>query len=1016
MGNKKGVEQSAFSEQKTILSAHFGSDCDYIGSSAFCGCSSLIEINDDNNITEIRDNAFRETGIYRATFKNLTSIGESAFQDCINLESIDIPFCSEIGANAFNGCENISQISLLNCGEISDCGFFNCKNLKKVYIYSDSCVLGENVFFKDNTSIIDGIVFYFKPNIYADYLKDDTWKPYEHHMVTMADEKNIIYKSTTGDEIYIIDDLNDKIDNNKYITDICGILTFNEPIASLGKIFSSPDQLADIDLPPTCTEIKAHAFEGCSNLTNIILPEDLQTIGEYAFKGCSEFTTITIPQYVKTLGEGIFAGCSKLKTFYGNFATYGGKAIVYNNTLICVSPNDDSETGGRIYDISKIDRNITKLGDSCFSSCVELRRVNIPKSVQKIGVNIFDGCENLQEVHFYGKIPEIPEINKDEWSLGIINESVKIFVPEEHINEYLDSSSFEKYKNNIYPRPDSGLLYFTTKISNDVQTKTYTVGEQTKTYCTISNIGTEIHSNYFQNNSSITSVILSDNISKIGSFAFDGCENLAYIYIPDTLISIGNQCFRNCTNLERIHMPYGTLSTKASFGSKIFEGCSSLQKFGTYYKDYVSDDGRCYIQNGILKFFIESNRTEYAISSDANIHTIGKSAFEGTNISSIELNDYIKTIEPYAFYDCKNLSKILNWDNVITISESAFNGCERLRSSDNYSDSDSISDSITLPKYLRKIDNFAFSNCSNLNVSKIPKNVSYIGDYAFAGTSCEEIDLSDTKINQINQCTFKNCTSLVNIELSKNTTSIKESAFEGCENLKTVKQDRLSQIVVDYKLKTIGDNAFKNCKALSDIPYYGVSYVGNYAFAGCYINSNKQINLNNIEYIGVGCFMGSGIAELKINNNANKLTQISKNAFYNCSNLTSIEIPDTIKRIDDNAFCNCGKLGYTTKDENGEEILNKIKLPKQLKELGERCFSFDDEYVGEKKEKTIVIQNGMETIPIFTKNKTNESSSSLPFYKIKVRIEIPDNKLISYLSNEYWNSYYKNIYTYPSNQ
>ena len=448
-------------------------------------------------------------------------------------------------------------------------------------------------------------------------------------------------------------------------------------------------------------------------------------------------------------------------------------------------------------------------------------------------------------------------------------------------------------------------------------------------------------------------------------------------------------------------MPYGTLSTKATFGSKIFEGCSGLQKFETYYKDYVSDDGRCYIQNGILKFFAESNlTTEYEILSDVNIHTIGKSAFEGTNISSIKLNDYIKTIEPYAFYGCKDLSKILNWDNVITISENAFNGCESLGSSDNYSDPNSVPDPIPLPKYLKKIDNFAFSNCSNLNVSRIPINVSYIGDYAFAGTSCEEIDLSDTKIHQINQCAFKNCTHLVNIKLSKNTRTIKESAFEGCKKLTTVDQDKLSQIV-NYNLETIGDSAFKDCEALSDIPYYGVSYIGDYAFAGCYIKSNKEISLNNIEHIGVGCFRGSGITKLEINNN--KLTQISKNAFYNCSNLTSIEIPDTIKSIGDSAFCNCGKLGYGyTKDENEEEILNKIKLPTQLKELGERCFSFDDEYKDEKKEKTIVIQNGMETIPIFTKNEINESSSSLPFYKIKVRIEIPDNKLIYFLSNEYW--------------
>ena len=333
MGNKKGVKESAFSGLKTIFSAHFGSDCDYIGSNAFDECSSLIEINDDNCITEIGANAFSKTGISHATFKKLTNIsesafedcvnlesidipectnieknafirtgishatfkklteiGESAFEDCVNLKSIDIPFCSKIGDNAFNGCKNISQISLLNCDKISNGGFFNCENLKKVYIYSDSCELEENVFFKkgegDNTSIIDGIVFYFKPNMYDKYLGNDTWKPYVKHMITIADEKNIIYKSTTGYGINTIGDLPINNNNSKYIEGICGILNFNEPITSLGKIFSSTDLLADIDLPPTCIKIETCAFEGCSNLTNIILPEDLQEIGEYAFKDC----------------------------------------------------------------------------------------------------------------------------------------------------------------------------------------------------------------------------------------------------------------------------------------------------------------------------------------------------------------------------------------------------------------------------------------------------------------------------------------------------------------------------------------------------------------------------------------------------------------------------------------------------------------------------------------------------------------------------------------------------------
>ena len=925
MDNNKGVEKNKFQNQKTILSAHFGSDCKYIDSYAFNGCSSLIEINKDNSITEIRDNAFSGTGILHATFKKVTSIGKSAFQDCENLESIDIPncqtiggsafqdcknlksvdisFCNTIGSNAFNACENISQISLLNCDKISNGGFFNCENLKKVYIYSDSCVLGENVFYKgegDNTSIIDGIVFYFKPNMYSEYLKDATWEPYIDHMVTMADEKNIIYKSTTGYSIEIIDNLNN-INTNEY--NICGILNFNEPITSLGKIFLYPDQLSDIDFPPTCAKIEPYAFEGCSNLTNIILPEDLQIIGEYAFKGCSNFTTITIPQYVNELGEGIFAGCSNLKTFYGKFATYGGKAIVYNNTLICVSPNDDSETGGRIHDISKIDKNITRLGNSCFSYCKELRRVNIPKNVTTIGKDIFIGCKNLQEVHFYGEPPTI-EDNTDWLGLGSdsdsesTNDNVKIFVPEKYITDYLEKG-FAGY--NIYPRPDSGVIYYydsnfssDSKQSNEGAKLEYTIDNKTQAYYLISNIGTKIDSKYFQNNKGITHVILSDNINKIGSEAFDSCVNLKYIYIPDSITNIGYKCFRNCTSLERIHIPYGTHSNEESLGNSIFTGCTSLKEFGTYYKDYVSKDNRCYIRDGILKFFAQSSDSKEYKISNTNIHTIGECAFESTNISRIELNDSIKTIAPYAFYGCTELREISGWNNVITISEYAFNRCKNLGNINNDSDSDSdISYITSLPERLEKIDEFAFSNCSNLNISEIPTNVSYIGEYAFAGTGCESIDLSQTKITQINKSTFKNCEKLSNIVLSENISYIGDSAFEsaGCESIdlsqtkitqinKSTFKDcaKLGSIVLSENITSIGESAFENCKELDiDISIAkNLETIGAKSFKKCKMLSNNK----------------SGTIKLP-----NKVQTIENSAFYGCSCITTIKLPANLKSI-----------------------------------------------------------------------------------------------------------------------
>lgn len=814
MGNKKGVKESAFSGHQTIFSAHFGSDCDYIGSNAFDECSSLIEINDDNCITEIGANAFSKTGISHATFKKLTNIsessfedcvnlesidipectnieknafirtgishatfkklteiGESAFEDCVNLKSIDIPFCSKIGANAFNGCKNISQISLLNCDKISNGGFFNCENLKKVYIYSDSCELEENVFYKgegDNTSIIDGIVFYFKPNMYSEYLKDTTWEPYIDHMVTMADEKNIIYKSTTGDKIEIINNLNN-INTNEY--NICGILNFNEHITSLGKIFSSPYQLADIDLPPTCVEIKEHAFEGCSNLTNITLPEDLETIGEYAFKGCSEFTTITIPQCVTTLGEGIFAGCSKLKTFYGNFTTYGEKAIVYKDTLICVSPIDDS----KIHKISDIDPKIKILGKQCFNGCKDMMRIDISVDVTEIHDGAFDGCKNLCEVHFKGNTP--PTFGKDVFK--DVNEDCKIFVPIDSFDNYCEALS--SYNNIIiYPMPkNTDIIYY----CNDK-------------YHVIQNNSDTTTDNYFNNIAeNVTTVIVGNGIKKIGSSTFKGCNSLKYIYLPDTITEFNNRCFYNCSSITKIHIP-SSLCENNKFGDESFYGCSKLVKFETYVNGHVSADGRCYMFNNKLIYFASGgleNENDYKIPD--NITEINKYAFCGTNITGIDLNK-ITAIGKGAFSGCVGIKEINLPTNLTTLGDNAFYDCTSLTN-------------ISLGN-IEKINENTFYNCTALKSVDL-NNITTIGKSAFKNCKCLENINNLGNIKEINESAFENC-ALLNIDISsaKNLQTIGNAAFKKCVNLS-------STIKLPNKVQSIGDSAFFECSNITTI-------------------------------------------------------------------------------------------------------------------------------------------------------------------------------------------------------
>ena len=68
-----------------------------------------------------------------------------------------------------------------------------------------------------------------------------------------------------------------------------------------------------LSIPDTVTEIKALAFENCTNLTRITIPDSVNTIGNMAFERCSNLKQITIPDSVTKIGDSAFEGCPNLQ-------------------------------------------------------------------------------------------------------------------------------------------------------------------------------------------------------------------------------------------------------------------------------------------------------------------------------------------------------------------------------------------------------------------------------------------------------------------------------------------------------------------------------------------------------------------------------------------------------------------------------------------------------------------------------------------------------------------------------
>ncbi len=66
---------------------------------------------------------------------------------------------------------------------------------------------------------------------------------------------------------------------------------------------------------------------------------------------------------------------------------------------------------------------------------------------------------------------------------------------------------------------------------------------------------TQIDQQVFYYNENVEQIIMPNQITQVGIFAFRECHNLKSITLSNSIESLGDSCFWNCYNLENIHLP-----------------------------------------------------------------------------------------------------------------------------------------------------------------------------------------------------------------------------------------------------------------------------------------------------------------------------------------------------------------------------------------------------------------------------------------------------------------------------
>lgn len=317
-----------------------------------------------------------------------------------------------------------------------------------------------------------------------------------------------------------------------------------------------------------------------------------------------------------------------------------------------------------------------------------------------------------------------------------------------------------------------------------------------------------------------------------------------------------------------------------------------------------------------------------------------ESPFYRSDVKSVVIEEGIKRIGNYVFYDCDSLTSIAFPDVFVSIGEYAFYGCDTLTN-------------VTIPDGVRGIGDYAFYSCDSLTGVTIPKSVLSIGERAFdyyivaegnENYSSDEYGVlfSEDKSALVE---FPYNDSAVEYAIPDSVTHILDSAFEDC--------DSLTSVTFPDGLVSIGGRAFYDCDSLTSVNIPdSVTKIDYRAFDGCDSLISAKIG-NGVTRIERNAFINcDNLSSLTI---GDSVSVIGEYAFQGCESLTNVIIPDSVTIIGENAFAWCG--------------LTSVKIPDSVRGIGVgafTCSGLTDIYVDVNNEYYSNDEHGV----LFDKNKT----------------------------------------------